>query len=40
MVDVFGDWLNEEKEYLQGLKTETETLQMEYYQKLVNFHSR
>ena len=40
-VDVFSDWLNEEKEYLQGLKTEpeAETLQMEYYQKLVNFHA-
>jgi hypothetical protein len=40
-VDVFSDWLNEKKEYLQGLKTEpeAETLQMEYYQKLVNFHA-
>jgi hypothetical protein len=38
-VEVFEDWLSEEKEYLQGLKTEPkeETLQMEYYQKLINF---
>lgn len=40
-VEVFSDWLNEEKEYLQGLKSEpeAETLQMEYYQKLINFHA-
>jgi len=40
-VDVFEDWLKEEREYLQGLKTEpeVETLQMEYFQKLVNFHA-
>jgi len=38
-VDVFDNWLDEEKEYLLGLKTEpeAETLQMEYYQKLINF---
>jgi vacuolar-type H+-ATPase subunit E/Vma4 len=35
---VFADWLEEEKVYLQGLRTEPqeETLQMEYWQKLVN----
>ena len=35
---VFEDWLEEEKAYLQGLRTEPqeETLQMEYWQKLVN----
>lgn len=40
-VDVFEDWLKEEREYLQGLKTEleAETLQMEYYQKLINLHA-
>ena len=40
-VEVFEGWLNEEREYLQGLKTEpeAETLQMEYYQKLVNFYA-
>ncbi|KAG6875525.1 hypothetical protein C0992_003483 [Termitomyces sp. T32_za158] len=34
----FNSWLVEEKEYLQGLSREPleETLQMEYYQKLVN----
>ena len=39
--DVFGDWLIKEREYLQGLKVEpeAETLQMEYYQKLVNFYA-
>ena len=33
-VDIFEDWLKEEREYLQGLKTEpeAETLQMKYYQ--------
>ena len=38
-VRIFDEWLVEEREYLQGLKTEPEeeTLQMEYYQKLVNF---
>jgi hypothetical protein len=37
-VGVFEEWLDEEKVYLQGLKTEPEeeTLQMEYYQKLIN----
>jgi hypothetical protein len=35
---VFEMWLEEERVYLQGLKKEPseETLQMEYYQKLVN----
>jgi hypothetical protein len=39
MADVFDEWLREEREYLQGLKTKLEaaTLQMEYYQKLDNF---
>jgi hypothetical protein len=37
-VGVFDGWLAEEREYLLGLKREPEieTLQMEYYQKLVN----
>jgi hypothetical protein len=37
-VRVFDTWLDEERAYLQGLKKElaVETLQMEYYQKLVN----
>jgi len=36
--DVFEEWLVEERVYLQGLTKEpmVETLQMEYYQKLVN----
>jgi hypothetical protein len=36
-VDIFDNWLNEEKEYLLGLKTEpeAETFQMEYYQSLL-----
>ena len=40
-IDVFKDWLIKEREYLQGLKVEpeAETLQMEYYQKLVNFQA-
>jgi hypothetical protein len=40
-VEVFEHWLDEEREYLQGLKTEpvVETLHMEYYQKLVNYHA-
>jgi hypothetical protein len=40
-VEVFESWLNEEKVYLQGLKMEpeAETLQMEYYQRLVNLHA-
>ena len=35
---VFEDWLEEKKAYLQGLRAEPqeETLQMEYWQKLVN----
>ncbi|KAJ7840323.1 hypothetical protein B0H14DRAFT_3086877 [Mycena olivaceomarginata] len=39
-VETFHDWLEEEKTYLLGLKgaakTNTETLEMEYVQKLVN----
>lgn len=37
--EVFDDWLEEERGYLQDLKREPplETLQMEYYQKLVNY---
>jgi hypothetical protein len=40
-VEIFEQWLDEEREYLQGLKTEpvVETLQMEYYQKLINYHA-
>jgi hypothetical protein len=38
--DVFHQWLLEEKEYLLGLKhaakTNVETLEMEYVQKLIN----
>lgn len=36
---IFERWLEEEKTYLQGLmrEPEDETLQMEYWQKLVNF---
>lgn len=35
---VFETWLKEEREYLRGLRKEPEeeTLQMEYWQKLVN----
>jgi hypothetical protein len=35
---IFQDWLAEEKVYLEGLSREpfTETLTMEYWQKLVN----
>jgi len=35
---VFKTWLTEEREYLEGLckEPEEETLQMEYWQKLVN----
>lgn len=35
---VFKHWLEEEQEYLKGLSKEPirETLEMEYYQKLVN----
>lgn len=37
-VSVFDSWLNEEREYLKSLRKEPpiETLQMEYYQKLIN----
>jgi hypothetical protein len=35
---VFKTWIQEERTYLQGLKKEPvdETLQMEYYQRLIN----
>jgi hypothetical protein len=35
---VFETWIQEERTYLQGLKKEPvdETLQMEYYQRLIN----
>lgn len=38
-VTVFEEWLKEEKTYLEGLnrEPEEETLQMEYWQALVNF---
>jgi hypothetical protein len=38
-VSVFKQWLDKERVYLEGLKMEpvAETLQMEYYQKLINF---
>ena len=38
---VFEKWLDEERVYLEGLQKEpvTETLEMEYYQKLVNLHA-
>ncbi|KAG6862606.1 hypothetical protein C0991_011258 [Blastosporella zonata] len=38
--DIFHRWLEEEQVYLTSLKKEPvqETLEMEYYQKLVNFH--
>lgn len=38
---VFATWLEEERVYLQGLVKEPseETLEMEYYQKLVNLQS-
>ena len=40
-IAVFGEWLAEEREYLQGLTTEPirETQEMEYYQKLVNLRA-
>ncbi|KAG6887899.1 hypothetical protein C0992_010309 [Termitomyces sp. T32_za158] len=39
--EVFGQWLKEEHEYLQGLSWEPvqETLEIEYYQKLVNLNA-
>ncbi|KAJ3575677.1 hypothetical protein NP233_g931 [Leucocoprinus birnbaumii] len=39
---IFHRWLEEERAYLKGLKTEPveETLQMDYYQKLVNLAKR
>jgi hypothetical protein len=38
---IFETWLEEEKEYLSGLQREpeTETLQMEYWQKQVNLQA-
>jgi hypothetical protein len=40
-VSVFEDWLAEEKAYLLGLQKEPleETLQMEYWQKLLNLQA-
>jgi hypothetical protein len=37
----FKDWLEEERAYLKGLAKEpmVETMEMEYYQKLVNLHA-
>jgi hypothetical protein len=37
-VSLFDHWITDKKEYLQGLRSELEeeTLQMEYWQKLVN----
>ncbi|KIK33852.1 hypothetical protein CY34DRAFT_26971 [Suillus luteus UH-Slu-Lm8-n1] len=37
-ISIFNQWITNEKEYLQGLKSEPEheTLQMEYWQKLIN----
>lgn len=39
--EAFAEWLAEEKAYLQGLKKEpdVETLQMEYWQKLINYEA-
>jgi hypothetical protein len=39
--EVFHEWLAEERAYLQGLSKEPirETLQMEYYQNLVNLRA-
>jgi hypothetical protein len=38
---VFEEWREEEKVYLEGLQKEPiiETLEMEYYQKLVNLRA-
>ena len=38
---VFDKWQEEERVYLEGLEKEpiTETLEMEYYQKLVNLRA-
>ena len=40
-VKVFAEWLEEEQVYLKGLVKEPiwEMLEMEYYQKLVNFNA-
>lgn len=39
-VTIFDSWLQEEREYLKGLKQEPEqdTLEMEYYRRLVVFY--
>lgn len=39
--NVFESWREEERIYLEGLSQEPiiETLEMEYYQKLVNMHA-
>ena len=38
---IFDGWLRAEREYLESLEKEPEeeTLQMEYYQKLVNYYA-
>jgi hypothetical protein len=40
-VKVFAEWLEEGQDYLKELSKEPirETQEMEYYQKLVNFHA-
>ena len=40
-VNVFAEWLKEEREYLKGLSMVPirETQEMEYYQKLVNLRA-
>lgn len=40
-ISIFQQWLKEEQEYLTNLSREPleETLQMEYYQKLVNLNA-
>lgn len=37
---IFSEWLEEERAYLEGLKEEPahDTLEMEYYQRLVMFY--
>jgi hypothetical protein len=39
--DVFEAWLEKEKEYLRAMKKEPleETLEMEYYEKLVQYNN-
>lgn len=37
---IFSDWLDEERQYLQGLKQEPaqDSLEMEYYQRLAGLY--